>query len=103
MVYARENRIQFGTGDVGVMMSMAGTRTEPQAVVIFQSQSPIGIHGIEEGADLSTVTTGYYNPKEDIAMSFSKPESIDCVISVLKAIKKATFGENNLVKNYLSD
>ena len=38
-----------------------------------------------------------------VAMSFSKPESIDCVISVLKAIKKATFGENNLVKNYLSD
>ncbi len=103
MVYARENRILFGTGDVGVLMSMAGTRTEPQAVVIFQSQAPIGIHGVEEGADLSTVTTGYYNPKEDIAMSFSKPESIDCVISVLKAIKKATFGENNLVKNYLSD
>ena len=61
------------------------------------------IHGIEEGADLSTVTTGYYNPKEDIAMSFSKPESIDCVISVLKAIKQATFGKNNLVNNYLSD
>ena len=37
MVYARENRIQFGTGDVGILMSMAGTRAEPQAVVIFQS------------------------------------------------------------------
>ena len=36
-------------------------------------------------------------------MSFSRPESIDCVISVLKAIKQATFGENNLVSNYLSD
>lgn len=103
MVYARENRIQFGTGDVGILMSMAGTRIEPQAVVIFQSQAPEAIHGVEEGADLSMVRTGLYNPREDIAMSFSKPESIDCVISVLKAIKKATFGENNLVKNYLSD
>jgi hypothetical protein len=36
-------------------------------------------------------------------MLFSRPESIDSVISVLKAVKKATFGEDNLVNNYLSD
>ena len=103
MVYADQNRIQFGTGDVGIMMSMAGTRAEPQAVVIFQSQAPEAIYGVEEGADLNTVRTGLYHPNEDIAMSFSRPESIDCVISVLNAVKQATFGENNLVSKYLKD
>ena len=57
----------------------------------------------KEDSDLSSVRTGLYNPREDIAMLFSRPESIDSVISVLKAVKKATFGENNLVNNYLSD
>lgn len=103
MVLADQNRIQFGTGDVGIMMSMAGTRSEPQAVVVFQNQAPTAIHGVEEDSDLSSVRTGLYNPREDIAMLFSRPESIDSVISVLKAVKKATFGENNLVNNYLSD
>ena len=103
MVYADQNRIQFGTGDVGIMMSMAGTRAEPQAVVIFQSQAPEAIHGVEEGADLSTVRQGRYHPSKDIVFSFSRPESIDCVISVLKAVKQATFGDNNLVSKYLKD
>ena len=103
MVLADQNRIQFGTGDVAIMMSMAGTRSKPQAVVVFQSQAQTEIHGVEEGADLRTVRTGLYNPREDIAMLFSRPESIDSVISVLKAVKKATFGEDNLVNNYLRD
>ena len=40
---------------------------------------------------------------KDIAMLFSKPESIDCVISALLAVKKATFGENNLAHIYLDE
>ena len=36
-------------------------------------------------------------------MLFSKPESIDCVVSALLAIKKATFGDNNLAQFYLED
>ena len=36
-------------------------------------------------------------------MLFSKPESIDCVISALTAIKKATFGKNNLTHVYLDE
>lgn len=58
--------------------------------------------GTDLHADLSRTRVGEYNPQQDIAMLFSKPESIDCVISALQAIKKATFGENNLVSVYLN-
>ena len=36
-------------------------------------------------------------------MLFSKPESIDCVISALLAVKKVTFGKNNLAHIYLDE
>ena len=81
MVYTNLNRIQFGNGDVSVMVSMAGTRKEPQAMLVFQNREPTKI----------------------IAMLFSKPESIDCVISALLAVKKVTFGKNNLAHIYLDE
>lgn len=103
MVYANLNRIQFGNGDVSVMLSMAGTRQEPQAMLIFQNREPTQIGRIEEDADLSRTRLGVFNPREDFAMFFSKPESIDCVVSALLAAKRATFGENNLAHIYLKD
>ena len=36
-------------------------------------------------------------------MLFLNSESIDSVISVLKAAKRATFGEDNLVSTYLGE
>lgn len=83
MVYTNLNRIQFGNGDVSVMVSMAGTRKEPQAMLVFQNREPAKIGRIDEDADLSRTKLGVYNPNKDIAMLFSKPESIDCVISAL--------------------
>ena len=85
MVYTNLNRIQFGNGDVSVMVSMAGTRKEPQAMLVFQNREPTKIGRIDEDADLSRTKLGVYNPSKDIAMLFSKPESIDCVISALLA------------------
>lgn len=103
MLYTNLNRIQFGNGDVSVMVSMAGTRKEPQAMLVFQNREPTKIGRIDEDADLSRTKLGVYNPSKDIAMLFSKPESIDCVISALLAVKKATFGENNLAHIYLDE
>lgn len=103
MVYTNLNRIQFGNGDVSVMLSMAGTRKAPQAMLVFQNREPTKIGKIEEGADLSRTKAGVFNPRKDFAMLFSKPESIDCVVSALLAIKKATFGDNNLAQFYLED
>lgn len=103
MVYTNLNRIQFGNGDVSVMLSMVGTRKAPQAMLVFQNRVPTKIGRIEEDADLSRTKAGVFNPSEDFAMLFSKPESIDCVVSALLAIKKATFGDNNLAPFYLED
>ena len=101
MVYTDLNRIQFGNGDVSILVSMAGTRKEPQAMLVFQNREPTEIGGIDSDADLSKTAKGVYHPQDDIAMLFSKPESIDCVISALQAIKRATFGENRQLDAYL--
>ena len=39
-------------------------------------------------ADLSRTKLGVHNPNKDIAMLFSKPESIDCVISASWPLRK---------------
>ena len=101
MVYTHLNRIQFGNGDVSVLVSMAGTIDEPQAMLVFQNREPTTIGKIEKDADLSRTVRGEYHPDEDIAMLFSKPESIDYVVSALLAVKRATFGDNNLTHIYL--
>ncbi len=103
MVYPGLNRIQFGNGDVSVMLTMAGTLSDPHAMLVFQNREPTEIGRIEDDADLSRTSKDVYNPRKDFAMIFSKPESIDCVISALQAIKKATFGENNVRQCYLTD
>ena len=103
MVYTHLNRIQFGNGDVSVLVSMAGTINEPQAMLVIQNREPTTIGKIEKDADLSRTVRGEYHPHEDIAMLFSKPESIDCVVSALLAVKRATFGNNNLTHIYLDD
>ncbi len=104
MVYTNLNQIRFGNGDVNVYISMAGTRKEPQAMVLFQNRDePTEIGKYNLKADYSKTTKGVYDPGKDIAMLFSRPESIDCVISALKAVRKIVFGENNLVDTYLAE
>lgn len=40
MVFADRNYIQFGNGDVSIMLSMTGAKASPQAMVIFQNREP---------------------------------------------------------------
>lgn len=103
MVYTHLNRIQFGNGDVSILVSMAGTIEEPQAMLVFQNREPTEIDGINSDADLSKTVKGDYHPHDDIAMFFSKPESIDSVVSALLAVKRATFGKDNVTRFYLDD
>ena len=99
MVYAQLNRIQFGKGDVESTMSMAGTKAEPQAALIFQNREPTKISPIIDDEGKREKKTMKYDPQKDIV---SKPESIDWMIAALQTIKDNTFGENNLVNKYLS-
>ena len=103
MVYTRLIRIQFGNGDVSVIPSMAGTKNKPQALIVFQNREPTHIGKCELDEDYSQKGVTVYNPDKDFAMLFSRPESIDCVISALQVVKEITFGEKNLVQKCLSD
>ncbi len=100
MVYPQLNRVQFGRGDVDVLMSMAGTKAEPQAALIFQNREPteIGAIVLEKSERKKSML---YNPHKDIVLLFSRPESIDWMIVALQTIKEKTFGENNQVSKYL--
>ena len=67
MVHTDLNRIQFGNGDVSIMVSMAGTREEPQAMLVFQNREPTTIGGIDKNADLSKTVKGvYHNGRVDL-------------------------------------
>lgn len=102
MVYTQLNRIQFGKGDVEITLSMAGTKAEPHAALIFQNREPTKIGPIinDEGKRKKTTK---YDPQKDIVMLFSKPESIDWMITALQTIKEKTFGANNQVGKYLNE
>lgn len=101
MVYTQLNRIQFGKGDVEITLSMAGTKAEPQAALIFQNREPTKIGPIIDDEDKNEKKTMKYDPQKDIVMLFAKPESIDWMITALQTIKETTFGEYNQVNKYL--
>lgn len=103
MVKKNLNKIQFGTGDVSVRVSVAGTASAPQAMIIYQNQEPSEIKGYDESTDLSRISRGTFYPREDIAMYFSKPESIDVVISALKVAREIAFGNQGLTEKYLPE
>ena len=62
MVHPALHRVQFGAGDVGVILSVAGTREEPQALMIFENQRPEPIRGLTDDADLSKHRQPYFRP-----------------------------------------
>ena len=103
MVYTDQNVIQFGKRDVRIWRGINGTISEPQAMIIFQNQDPSPISRNEGDADLSRVSPGTFDSDKDMVMLFLNPESIDSVISVLKAAKRATFGKDNLISTYLGE
>ncbi len=103
MVYTHLNRIQFGSGDVSILVSMAGTIEEPQAMLVFQNREPTEIGGIDSDADLSKTSKALIIRMMILQCSFSKPESIDSVVSALLAVKRATFGKDNVTRFYLDD
>ena len=103
MVFTRFNRIQFGNGDVSVIPSLVGTKENPQALILFQNREPTVIGKCELDKEYSQKGTVKYDPCRDIAFLFSRPESIDCVISALQVAKDLTFGDHNLVNKVLKD
>ena len=100
MVFAQLNRIQFGKGDVSILMSMAGTKAEPQAALIFENREPTKIGPVGD-VGAKKVDFVRYNPQKDIVMLFSNHESIDAMIYALQTVKENTFGENNRVEEML--
>lgn len=91
MVYTNLNRIQFGNGDVSVMVSMAGTRKEPQAMLVFQNREPTKIGRIDEDADLSRTKLGVYNPSKDNGLTLNMQKKVLLILRYSATSEKRTF------------
>lgn len=96
MVCTSLNYVRMGNKDVRVLISMTGTKKEPQALIVFQNLDSICT------PQQVNKKTGCYCQSKDIALIFSDLDSINTVISALKKARNASFGKNNLADIYLS-
>lgn len=94
MIDTFQNTVYMGTGDVMANFSVTGTREEPRGIIAFQNSPQTGYIGIlpdDYEAVVDPDKTSLFPKGPSITLSFSSPESIDAVISVLKYVKKITF------------
>ncbi len=108
MVDRNQRWVQFGKGDVSMNLTIMGSNDNPQAVIAFTNRDPAelykGITFLPKNADMSQTIKGSIKPfLEGITMSFSNPESIDCVVESLLAIKEAAFGKKSVLEAYLGE
>ncbi len=104
MVFTNPGYIRFGKGDVNICISVSGTADEPQAMLVFQNRDvPTEIGEVAEEIACGQRRYMEYCPDKDFAMYFSKPESIDCLISVLQTAKQVVFTNGSMTRLYLNE
>ena len=87
MINLNKHRIDFGKGDVGI--GVIGNTTD-SAQLAFYNQSARPIHILKNPGFESMEIE-----EEPFIMSFSNPESIDAVISILQRAKYINFTSKN--------
>ena len=102
MVYTNINRIRFGNKDVNVLISMTGTKRDPQALIIFQNKEAQMEDEIVSGPVNCGVNKGQYCQNKDIAFVFPNAESINSVISALKTARNSNIRKNNVTDIFLT-
>ena len=87
MINLNERRIDFGKGDVGI--GVIGNTTDSAQLAFYnQSARPIDIL---KNPDQNPGFESIEFNEEPFIMSFSNPESIDAVISILQCAKYIIF------------
>ena len=87
MINLNKHRIDFGKGDVGI--GVIGNTTD-SAQLVFYNQSARPIHILKNPDQNPGFEPMEFNEGPFI-MSFSNPESIDAVISILQRAKYINF------------
>ena len=87
MINLNKCRIDFGKGDVGIGVI---ENTTDSAQLAFYNQSARPIHIIKNPEQIPGVELMEFK-EEPFIMSFSNPESIDAVISILQRAKYSNF------------
>jgi hypothetical protein len=80
--------LEFGKGDIAVVNGTGKKDNEiKQTTVLFKNINPIPIaETVTEGGDIRNKPVTVFPP--EVAMTFTKPESIDVVIRYLRLAKK---------------
>ena len=95
MINLNKHRIEFGNGDVGIAV-IAGTTDSAQLAFYNQSARPIYI--ISDPHQIPPNGTMEFD-EEPFIMTFSNPESIDAVISILERAKYINFTSKSEEQN----
>lgn len=100
MVSTQNNIVHMGVGDVGVLYTAEGTIKKPIGSVIFFNQEKQPIRGLPEEHTILEESIGSYTsyPDKEICLSFSSAESIDALMSLLQAMKKNVFEDEEARK-----
>ena len=93
MISFSNRSVRFGKGDVSIALSIIGTPEKPQPMLILTNQKPEPVRTDFKLTDDMECAVTSIDPQKRVLVTFSNPESIDAVISVLEAAKSLAFGE----------
>ena len=99
MIDLRAQEIKFGTGDVGAGLTYAGTSNAPVGKAVFFNQAPKEIKGVSPDDPVAPFETQTFYRSDYFILSFTNPESIDVVISILERVKETTFGPDTSLQD----
>ena len=103
MVNMFTHTVNMGVGDVAMGFFVGEADDKPTGGIRFRDidQSPIQI--LPDDYDVPFNPDEFYrtDPYRNITLSFSSPESIDSVISVLKYVKRIAFQDESKRKEFL--
>ena len=99
MIDLRAQEIQFGAGDVGAGLTYAGTSKAPVGKAVFFNQAPKEIKGVSPDDPVAPFETQTFCRSDYFILSFTNPESIDVVISILERVKETTFGADSSLRD----
>lgn len=103
MVDMFTHTVNMGVGDVAMGFFVGEADDKPTGGICFRDIDPAPIQILPDDYDVSFNPDEFYspNPKTNITLSFSSPESIDSVISVLNYVKKIAFQDESKRKEFM--
>lgn len=95
--------VEMGVGDAAMGFFVSESDNKPTGGISFHNINPSPIQILPDDYEADFNPDDFYqpNPRKFITLSFSSPESIDSVISVLNYVKKIAFQDADKRRAFL--